>query len=285
MAVASPVEFEFFNELAMPPGSLFEFTSRFLPADRLESLLALYALIQTIGKIPHGPLDDAVKWAKLKWWSEELVADPDAPSRHPALRALCLSGTRKHLNNNLLLRLLNDAAMQIDVAPDCDENAMFDRFAGLGGTEIQLELALDKAEIDTDNLSFLAAASRLSQMISSFAAHHQYETGQIPMNVLAKYDVSAAQLEQRLYPDKLAQILTRLAGYGLDWFSKGMSGLKINQNSGNQTGSATHLQLRWAMERRRLSVIGKDAGRFLDEGKSYGPADAWFAWRFLRRLK
>ena len=285
MAVASPVEFEFCNELAMPPGSLFEFTSRFLPADRLESLLALYALIQTIGKIPHGPLDDAVKWAKLKWWSEELVADPDAPSRHPALRALCLSGTRKHLNNNLLLRLLNDAAMQIDVAPDCDENAMFDRFAGLGGTEIQLELALDKVEIDTDNLSFLAAASRLSQMISSFAAHHQYETGQIPMNVLAKYDVSAAQLEQRLYPDKLAQILTRLAGYGLDWFSKGMSGLKIYQITGTKTGPGTHLQLRWAMEIRRLSVIRKDVVGFLDEGKRHGPADAWFAWRFLRRLK
>jgi phytoene/squalene synthetase len=285
MAVVSPVEFKFCNELAMPPGSLFEFTSRFLPADRLESLLALYALIQTIGKIPDSPVDEAVKWAKLKWWSEELVADPDAPSRHPVLRALWLSGARMQLKNDLLLRLLTDAVAQIDVAPDCDENAMFERFAGLGSTEIQLELALDKAAIDTENLSFLAAASRLSRVISSFSAQHQAETGQLPMNVLAKYNVSAAQLEQNMYSDKLAQILTQLADCGLDWFSKGMSGLKIYQNTGGQTGLATHLQLRWTMERRRLSFVRKDASRFLGEGKRYGPADAWFSWRFLRRLK
>ena len=285
MAAVPLVELEFCSELAMPPGSLLEFTSRFLPADRLESLLALYAFIQAVGSIPHSAVDDSVKWAKLKWWSEELIADPDSPSRHPVLRALWLSGARKQLNNNLLLRLLHDAAMQIDAAPDRDENAMFERFAGLGSTEIQLELALDKAEIDTQNLNFLAAATRLSHMISGFSARHEFETGQLPMNVLAKYNVSAAQLEQKLYPDKLAQILEQLAEYGLDWFSKGMSGLKICQNSGKQTGTGTHLQLRWAMERRRLSVISKDASAFLDEGKNYGPADAWFAWRFLRRLK
>ena len=285
MAAVSPVELDFCSELAMPPGSLFEFTSRFLPADRRESLLALYALIQAVGKIPHGPVDDSVKWAKLKWWSEELVADPDSPSRHPVLRVLWISGARTNLDNDLLLRLINDAAMQVDAAPDCDENAMFERFAGLGSTEIQLELALDKAEIDARNLNFLAAATRLSQMISSFIAHQQVETGQLPMNVLAKYNVSAAQLEQKLYPDKLALIVAQLAGYGLDWFSKGMSGLNICQNSGAQTGPGTHLQLRWAMEKRRLSDIRKDAGRFLDGGKRYGPADAWFAWRFLRRLK
>lgn len=285
MAAVSPAELDFCSELAMPPGSLFEFTSRFLPASRLESFLSLYALIQTVSKIPHGPVDEAVKWAKLKWWSEELIADPDSPSRHPVLRALWVSGARKQLGNRLLARLINDAAMQVDVAPDCDENAMYERFAGLGSTEIQLELALDRAEIDTQNLNYLAAATRLSQLISSFAADYQFEPGQLPMNVLAKYNVSGAQLEQKLYPDKLALILAQLADCGLDWFSKGLSGLEICQDSATQTVPATHLQLRWAMERRRLSVIRKDAGRFLDGGKRYGPADAWFAWRFLRRLK
>ena len=285
MVAVSPVELEYCSDLAMPPGSLFEFTSRFLPADRRESLLALYALMQAIGKIPHSPVDDSVKWAKLKWWSEELVAEPDSSSRHPVLRVLWLSGARSYLNNDLLLRMLSDAVMQIDVAPDRDENAMFERLTGLGSTEIQLELALDKTEIDTGNLRFLAAASRLSQIIASFSAHQQFETGQLPMNVFAKYNVSAAQLEQKLYPDKLAQILAQLAGYGLDWFSKGLSGLKFNQDTGVQSGPGSHLQLRWAMERRHLSFIRKDAGRFLDEGKRYGPADAWFAWRFLRRLK
>ena len=121
MVDGSPVEFDHCRELALLPGSVFEFTSRFLPAGKLEPLLALYALMQTIGSIPYGPADDSVKWAKLKWWSEEIVADPSESLRHPVLRALWLSGSRENLSNALLLRLVGDAISQIDAAPDGDE--------------------------------------------------------------------------------------------------------------------------------------------------------------------
>jgi len=281
MTGVSSIELGHCRELAMLPGSLFEFTSRFLPADQLESLLALYALKQAISTIPQTPVDDAVKWAKLKWWSEEFGADPVSPSRHPVLRAMYLSGARTHLNNALLQRLISDAIMQIDAASDSDEKAMFERFAALGSTDIQLELALDNAEIGSRNLNFLGAATRLFSTIASFAANHRYETERLPLTVLAKYNVSAAQLEQKQHPTELTQIIAQLAEAGLDWYSKGMSDLKISC----KTGTCTHLQIRWAMEKRRLTVIRKDVSGFLDAGKRYGPADAWFAWRFLRQLK
>ena len=159
MADVSPVEFEHCRELALLPGSVFEFTSRFLTRTQLEPLLALYALRLAVSTIPQSPVDESVKWAKLKWWSEELVADPGASSRHPVLRALWQSGARAQLSNSLLLRLVGDALSQIDGVPVGDENAMFDRQAVLGTTEIQLELALDDAEIDEKNLRFLGAAT------------------------------------------------------------------------------------------------------------------------------
>jgi phytoene/squalene synthetase len=281
MAVVSPVELDHCNELAMLPGSVFEFTSRFVPAGQLEPLLALYALKQAVSTIPYTLVDDSVKWAKLKWWSEELVADPASPSRHPVLRALWLSGARTQLNNALLQRLISDAIMQIDGVPDSNEKAMFERLAALGATEIQLELALEKAEIDTRNLEFLAAAGALFRMISSFAANHRSESDRLPLSLLAKYNVGAQQLQQEKRPVELTLIISQLAGNGLTWFSKGMSGLKLIP----ETGVCAHLQLRWAMEKRRLSVIETDPDGFLDSGNRYGPADAWFAWRFLRRLK
>ena len=265
----------------MSPGSLFEFTSRFLQAGQLKPLLALYALKQAICTIPQTSVDDAVKWAKLKWWSEELLADPDSPSRHPVLRALWISGARAQLNNTLLLGLISDVLTQIDAPPDSDENAMFDRFSVSGVTEIQMELALDNAEIEPHNLRFLAAASSLFRTISSFAPNQRTETERLPLNILAKYKVNATQLEQNLQPDEFPQIVAQLAGLGLGWFASGLSGLKIS----SEAGACTHLQLRWAMETRRLQVIRKDASGFIDTGKRYGPTDAWFAWRFLRRLK
>ena len=276
----SPVEFEHCRELALLPGSVFEFTSRFLPRAQLEPLLALYALRQAVSTIPKSPVDESVKWAKLKWWSEELVAEPGASSRHPVLRALWQSGARAQLCNSLLLRLVGDALSQIDGVPVADENAMFERQSVLGTTEIQLELALDDAEIDEKNLKLLGAASSSLRLISSFSANHLSDAPRLPLSLLAKYNLSAAQLEQKSATAELTQIITELADNALGWFAEGMSGLNINPES----AACAHLQLRWAMENRRLKVIRQDACGFLEVGKYFGPADAWFAWRFVRKL-
>jgi len=280
MVDGSPVEFDHCRELALLPGSVFEFTSRFLPAGKLEPLLALYALMQTIGSIPYGPADDSVKWAKLKWWSEEIVADPGESLRHPVLRALWLSGSRENLSNALLLQLVGDAISQIDAAPDADENAMFERQAETGATEIQLELALDDAEIAPQSLNFLGAATSSFRLISSFSGNQLSQTARLPLSMLAKFNVSATQLEQASHRVELTQIISQLAENTRDWFSKGISALNIEPDS----SAGTHLQLRWAMENRRLNAILKDVNGFLETVQRFGPADAWFAWRFLRKL-
>ena len=281
MADGSPVEFDHCRELALLPGSVFEFTSRYLPAGKLEPLLALYALKQAIGSIPYGPADDSVKWAKLKWWSEEIVADPGESLRHPVLRALWLSGSRAHLSNAHILQLVGDAITQIDTAPYADESAMFERQAELGATEIQLELALDDIGIAPQSLDFLGAATSSFRLISSFSGNHLSQTTRIPLSMLAKFNVSATQLEQASHSAELTQIISQLAETSLDWYSKGISAL----NMGPGSAAAVHLQLRWAMENRRLNAIRKDVSGFLETGKHFGPADAWFAWRFLRKLK
>ena len=117
-------------------------------------------------------------------------------------------------------------------------------------------------------------------MISSFSANHRSETDRLPLSLLAKYNLSAAQLEQEAGKAELTQVITELSDNALGWFSEGMSGLSINPES----SACAHLQLRWTMEKRRLKVIRQDACGFLEAGKNFGPGDAWFAWRFLRKL-
>ncbi len=285
MTDITSVEFDHCRELAMPPGSLFEFTSRFLQSDQLEPLLPLYALKHAICAIPFTAVDDTVKWAKLKWWSEELLADPDSPSRHPVLRALWQSGARAQISNALLLSLISSAVMQIDAAPVSDEDSMLERFSTSGIPEIQVELALTGAEIDSQHLSFLAAASDLFGMVSSFAPGQHSEIERLPMNILAKYDVSPAQLQQNSSQARLSLVIAQLAEVALDWFSKGMAGLKASRADGSGADINAHLRLRWAMEKRGLDIIRKDTDAFINGGRRYGPTDAWFAWRFLRHLK
>lgn len=276
-----PADIDHCRELAMQPGSVFEFTSRYMPARQLDVLQPLYALRQAVATIPFAHVDDSVKWAKLKWWSEEILADPASLGRHPVLRVLQTSGARSFLTDRLLQSLINDAAMQVDPTPDSDKDAMFARFAALGSTEIKMELALDEAEIDSQNMNLLGAAMVSLQLISGFAAKNRSESERLPLSMLAKHNVTTAQLEQDIYPVRLAQIISDLAGDALDWYSQGLSGLSIK----SETGACRHLQLRWQMEKRRLQVIYKNASGYLETGKRYGPVDAWFAWRFLRKLK
>ena len=280
MAEFSSVELDHCRELALLPGGVFEFTSRYLANEKLASLLAIYALGQAIGTIAQDPIDEAVKWAKLKWWSEEITAPPDASSRHPVLRALWQSGARANVEDVLLLRLVGDALSQIDAAPDPDESAMFERQAALGATGIQLELALDNADISSRSQRYLGAATSMFRLISSFSVNRRSETVRLPLSILAKHSVNAEQLETEPHAAELVQIVVQLTENALDWYSKGAAGLEMNP----EASACTHLQLRWAMERRRLTVIRKDPEGFLKAGKRYGPADAWYAWRFLRTL-
>ena len=276
MTHVSLLELGHCKELAMSPGSLFEFTSRYIPTPRQNQLLALYALTQSVGSIPVAETDDAVKWAKLKWWSEELAAEPDSPSRHPVLRALWQSGARQHLDNSLLMRLVSNAVMQIDVAPDAHEKALFERLAAEGETGILLELALDGVEIETQELSNLAAASSLFAMISGFSTDRQSGNLRLPLDLLARYQLTQTQLEQDPPGAELAGVISHLAESGIEWFSQGLSRL--------DTSLGGHLQLRWAMEVRLLTRLSKNAGTNLRNGNRFGPSDAWFAWRYCRKL-
>jgi len=276
----SGVELEHCKELVMVPGSLFEFTSRFIPVTRRQQLLALYALTQSVGSIPVAAVDDAVKWAKLRWWSEELVAEPTSRSRHPVVRALWKSGARRGLDNGLLLRLVNEAVLQIDAVPDADEKAMFERLSVQKEPEILLELALDGDKIETQALACLAAATGLFAMISVFLANRQAANLHLPLNLAAKYQLGKVDFAQQAPASELAAAVSQLAGKGVEWFAQGA----LLWRASGPPPTCTHLQLRWAMEARSLARLSKRPGSYLRTGNRYGLTDAWFAWRFCRGL-
>ncbi len=280
----SSSELDHCRELALRPGSVFEFTSRYLQATSMEPLLAVYALKQAISTIPNAQVDDSVKWEKLKWWGEELLADPESPGRHPVLRALHFCGARSKIHDSLMLRLVSDAIMRIDMAPFVDEIAMFERFSLQGQSEIELELALEKADIADQNRESLAGATTLFALIESFAPAKRSLTEMLPLNLLARFNLSSDDLGESRDTAKLVDAIAELIRLNLEWYDKGFSGLQLSSAVAADSGVASHLQLRWAMEKRRLESISKDIAGFLQSGTRFGLADAWYAWRFLRKL-
>jgi len=279
MPSVSQLELEHCKELALIPGSLFEFTSRFITAPRQHQLLALYALTRSVNSIPISSVDDAVKWTKLKWWSEELLADPASPSRHPVVRALWQSGARSRLADGLLVRLVNDAIRRIDAAPDVSEDAMFKRLALQGETGILLESALDGAEISGQELANRATASELFSLVSSQLSSGHRRDLHLPLDLLARHQINATRLAQEPPPKEWLSVISHLADKGIQWFKQASPGLESSMVD------CRHLKLRWAMEARQLARISRRTRQLLRTGIRYGPTDAWFAWRFCRRFK
>lgn len=262
----------------MPPGSLFEVSSRFLDKESARQLMALYALRQSVSDIPLRTTDDTVKWAKLKWWSEELLAEPSAPARHPVLRALFRSGAREKINNQHLTRLVSDAIIQVDVYPDAERQTLFDRLAELGETDILLEMALSGAVMDEELRRLMGLATGLHAFVSRLLHNQAQNVHLLPLDILAEFRVTGADLAEQPPRQELTGIITQLARQGVSAFQSGLT----SQSKQDLQQLPVHLRLRWRLEERRLQKIVKNVGRYIGHKSAYGPADVWFAWRFCR---
>jgi phytoene/squalene synthetase len=268
------------RELVLQPGGTFEFSSQFIPGDAMPQILAVYALKQAVASIPYTHVDDVVKWEKLKWWGQELLADSSLASRHPIIRALVESGAREKLDDVLLVRLVSSALEQVDAAPASDEHAMLERFTNTGLAESRLEYALDDLQSEPEGFGQLAAASTLFGVICSFLPGRQPQVERLPLNALAKHGVTQDVLAMKPFPAEVLRLFEDCVELALSWYAAGRK-----QARGKPVGVAeTHLRLRWALESRCLTRVQKNTERFFRQGMRYGPGDAFFAWRYLRHL-
>lgn len=265
-------------EVAITPGSLFELTHRFIPVTLHQRVLALYALKVSVQSIPRISADDSVKWTKLKWWADELTADPAAPERHPVLRALWSCGARAKLSAELLQRLVIDCAGQIDDTPCSDKNALFSKLAAAGATDIELELSLEGAKLTGKSLEYLGAATLLHEVIASLSPGHRSWYWYLPLELVAKHGLDGISAENEPDAHVLAPALAEAAAWARAWFEAGMDELSTLK-------PCKHLQLRLAMEHRQMARVCRKPQKFLKAQRAFGPSDAWFAWRFMRRLQ
>ena len=92
-------------------------------------------------------------------------------------------------------------------------------------------------------------------------------------------NVSASQLAQDGNTTELSQIIAQLVESSLGWYANGLTAF----GSDAESSATKHLRLRLEMEKRRLESIKRQVPAFLESGTRFGPADAWFAWRFVRK--
>lgn len=279
MSEISSVELEHCKELVMSPGSLFEVSSRFIGSELTAQLLAVYALRKSIGSIPLSTIEDTAKWIKLKWWSEELCAEPAAPERHPVLRALQHSGARQRLSKSLLLSMVSDAVEQIGSFPDARSHDLIERLAATAEIDIMSEAALGEVEVGETLMKPMSQATGIYALVTMLLSDYPNKIQLLPLDWLAEFQVRPADLKGRPPAVELISMVSRLAGQGAKAFRAGFAAGEAGQLS----QVPKHLRLRWSLEARCLERVTQNTVRLFSLKSSYGLSDTWFAWRFCRK--
>ena len=262
----------------MLPGCLFELSSRFTGPELAAQLLAVYALRDSIASIPLSSADDTVKWAKLKWWSEELCEDVEAPERHPVLRALQHSGARQHLTDSLLLSLVAEAVGQIDAFPEADVEALIGLFAASSRADISLQAALSQITLDESLLEPMGCAVGVFTLVNMLLHDYPNKIQLLPLDWLAEFQVRPEALKAQPPAVQLLDMVKRLAGLGTAYYRVGFDVIR----AGEGVKPPTHLWLRWSLEARFLARVVRNAERYFGPASQYGLSDVWFAWRHGR---
>lgn len=279
MSEISSVELEHCKELAMPPGCLFEVSSRFINSEQRDQLLAIYALNQSIASIPLIVADDTVKWTKLKWWSEELCAEATAPERHPVLRALQHSGARSYIDNAVLLQLVSDAVALIDAFPDADSQGLLEKLGRIGETDILLQAALGDVTIGEPLLQSMSIGTGVYWLVSLLLNDYVNHIQLLPLAWLAEFKVKPDELKVRPPATALISMMKRLAQLGADSFTSGLA----NDEAGQLKQVPLHLRLSWSLQSRALKRVALHPHRYFNRKSAYGLSDVWFAWKYCRR--
>jgi hypothetical protein len=144
-----------------------------------------------------------------------------------------------------------------------------------------MELALDGVQISRRSLRSLCAATSLYRLVLKLVEGRDLQNHSVPLYLQAKFEVTLNELRQKPPPDEYMEIVCHLVEKASQWYREG---LKACVFTGGH-GSGAHLQLRWAIEQRWLARVGNNIHWVEDKRLKLGPADAWFAWRFMRRLK
>lgn len=220
--------------------------------------------------------DDDVARSKLGWWRNELEPDNLAGSQHPLAKELRRSGATERLSREPLDRLFRGAAERIVARAPADVAALTELCIETFQPQLDLELGVTGS---TGGVSVgHSACSGFVQLVRE-STHGTERSAYwwIPLNLLARHNVSREQIRARSGSAPVRDLFSDLFGEVLSWNER--PGLEGPANL-----PARHLAAITALTDRKLARLATlRPDRFGVELGRVGPADLFHAWKSARR--
>jgi phytoene/squalene synthetase len=267
----------------------FRLSYPYAPKSYAEKIRALYALLAALEESVSQVSDEVVSNAKLSWWIQQLF-DPDyADSAHPVTRQLHRFGLISESTKGAYRDLISMTMNRMDSPPAVDEEALKGSCHKLGQKQMAVELLIqDETSEQSEITHSLCAMNGLLQLLRESSHGQLYAYGWVPLNLLARCEVSRSELQSGSKPEHTAKLIRNLAITGLSW-STGAAVTKgdewMHQLDAGWRRRHRHWLLQTAVNERILAKLSSaKQNRQKDTIFNSGPGDAWFSWRCARQL-
>ncbi|HEY6897013.1 MAG TPA: presqualene diphosphate synthase HpnD [Rhodocyclaceae bacterium] len=256
-------------------GSSFYYSFLFLPPERRQAIMALYAFCREVDDVVDECVDPNLARAKLAWWRTEIGALYEGHPSHPVTQALADALPRFNLAQEHLQEIIDGMEMDLDIpryAAFKDLNLYCYRVASVVG--------LLAAEIfgyqNRQTLKYahdLGLAFQLTNIIRDVGEDARRGRIYLPIDELERFNVPAADLLQARYSDEFRALMAFQTQRAQETYDRALAQLPAEDRKSQRAGLVMA-----AIYRTTLDEIARDGYQVLHQRTSLTPVrKLWIA--------
>ena len=272
---------QYCQDKAARSGSSFYYSFRFLPPDQRAAITALYAFCREVDDIVDECEDPSVARVKLNWWRDELNNLFAGSPRHPVTQALASAVERYALPQEHFLEIIDGMEMDLDQFsyPDFKDLSLYCyRVAAVVGI-MAAEIFGYRNRQTLKYAHNLGMAFQLTNIIRDVAEDSMRGRIYLPLDELAKYEVSTNDILDRRGSDNFSRLMAFQAERAQQYYDKAFELLPEEDRYTQRSGI-----IMAAIYRATLEEIKQDGFQVLTQRVSLTPLrKLWIAWTTARQ--
>jgi phytoene synthase len=268
---------QYCQEKCAASGSSFYYSFLFLPAERRQAIMALYAFCREVDDVVDETQDASLAATKLAWWRTEVDRVFDSTPQHPVGLALQAATRRFDLPRELLLEIIDGMAMDLQQSRYLD-------FKGLSlycyrvASVVGLLAAGIFGYQDRQTQKYahdLGMAFQLTNIIRDIGEDARRGRIYIPMDELKQFNVPAADILSAKYSDNFTALMQFQAERAEKYYEQAFAQLPAVDRKSQRPGL-----IMAAIYRTLLDEIRRDDFRVLHQRIALTPVrKIWIAWK------
>ncbi|HQU88714.1 MAG TPA: presqualene diphosphate synthase HpnD [Denitromonas sp.] len=266
---------EYCQQKAAASGSSFYYSFLFLPIERRQAIMALYAFCREVDDIVDDCLDPSIAHSKLDWWRGEVLRIDKGEASHPVGLALAEVRKRFSLPAEQLLEIIDGMQMDLSQTRYLDFKTL-----RLYCYRVASVVGLLAAEIfgnqDRQTLKYahdLGLALQLTNIIRDVGEDARRGRIYLPIEDLQRFNVPASDLLQGEHSDKFVALMQFQTERAISFYDQALAQLPAIDRKAQRPGL-----IMAAIYRTLLNEIARDGFLVLDRRTSLTPVrKLWIA--------